>query len=151
MKIQPIAKVYCPICVNAPAGEILAKYEVMATTDRKTKVGGLRVFMCSSVGHVFFVRRADTDLAEIASLRSLPAKPARGNRQRTSQRDSISQQNAQQRKFIDLLGTQTAIQRRDSTTLRKIAQKIRNEEHRRVLFFLAELIKRHQEIKKTAA
>lgn len=63
MKIQATTKVHCPICANAPAGEILTKYKMVATTDRRTKVGGLRVFMCS-VGHVFFVRRADADLAE---------------------------------------------------------------------------------------
>src|SRR5215470_2183326 len=63
MLIQATTNVHCPICANAPAGEILTKYKMMAITDRPKEVGGLRVFMCS-VGHVFFVRRVDADLAE---------------------------------------------------------------------------------------
>ncbi len=63
MEIQATTKVQCPICANAPAKEILVKYQVTATADGQTEVGGLGVFMCSC-GHVFFIRRVDVNLAQ---------------------------------------------------------------------------------------
>lgn len=63
MKVNATTNVHCPICANAPANEVLVNYSVTAKADDQTEVGGLGVFMCR-VGHVFFVRRADADLAE---------------------------------------------------------------------------------------
>ncbi len=64
MKIQATTIVHCPICANAPAGEVLIRYKVRATTDSETEIGGLAVYLCS-VGHVFFIRHADVVLQKI--------------------------------------------------------------------------------------
>ena len=57
--------VKCPVCGNSAIEPVLQKITVMAESDNfHGDVGGLKVYRCKELGHIFFVRAADLESAD---------------------------------------------------------------------------------------
>lgn len=57
--LQPIK---CPVCGKGTIEPVLQKVSVMAQyEDFQGDIGGLRVYRCTELGHIFFVRTADLE------------------------------------------------------------------------------------------
>jgi hypothetical protein len=52
----------CPVCGNDAIEPVLQKITVQAQYEGfKGDIGGLRVYRCKELGHIFFVRTADLE------------------------------------------------------------------------------------------
>jgi hypothetical protein len=57
--LQPLK---CPVCGRSSIEPVLQKITVRAhSTDFHGDIGGLRMYRCTELGHIFFVRKADLE------------------------------------------------------------------------------------------
>jgi hypothetical protein len=61
----------CPVCGQGPIEPVLQKITVKAQYDDfQGDIGGLKVYRCTELGHIFFVRTADLEEGNSQTLAS---------------------------------------------------------------------------------
>jgi hypothetical protein len=66
--LQPLN---CPVCGKDAIEPVLQKIKVMAQYElHESDIGGLKVYRCKEMGHIFFVRTADLEVESIQALAS---------------------------------------------------------------------------------
>ena len=66
--LQPIK---CPVCGKSTIEPVLQKISVMAHyQDFRGDIGGLRIYRCKELGHIFFVRAADLEGEDVRTAAS---------------------------------------------------------------------------------
>jgi hypothetical protein len=67
--LQPIQ--CCPVCGKGTIEPILQNIQVMVRSERfEGDIGGLKVYRCTELGHIFFVRAADLESDGVQTLAS---------------------------------------------------------------------------------
>jgi uncharacterized Zn finger protein len=56
-----MAELTCPVCGRTTVEQLLREVQISAKVDGETPVGGLQMYRCTELGHIFFVRARDIE------------------------------------------------------------------------------------------
>jgi hypothetical protein len=66
--LQPVK---CPVCGTSTVEPVLQNVKVTAQYElHEGDIGGLKVYRCTELGHIFFVRTADLEVESVQTLAS---------------------------------------------------------------------------------